>query len=46
MLRTFAITTVVAGAVFALVYAVLVGGLGDIGIYFPDPTVLPGTTGR
>lgn len=46
MLRTFAITTVVAAAVFALVYTVLVGGFGDIGRYFPDPITPPGTTGR
>ena len=46
LLRTFAITTVVAGAVFALVYGVMVGSFGDIGIYFPDPTALPGTSGR
>jgi predicted secreted protein len=42
MLRTFAITTVVAGGVFALVYAVLVGGLIDLGAYFPDPVGRPG----
>ena len=46
LLRTFAITTVVAGAVFALVYAVLVGGVGNIGAYFPDPTLPPGASGR
>jgi predicted secreted protein len=44
LLRTFAITTVVAAAVFAVVYTVVVGGFGDIGVYFPDPTVSPGTT--
>jgi predicted secreted protein len=37
LLRTFAITTVVAGGVFALVYAVLAGGIVDIGAYFPNP---------
>jgi predicted secreted protein len=42
MLRTFAITTVVAGVVFALVYAVLVGGLIDLGLYFPNPAGRPG----
>jgi predicted secreted protein len=42
MLRTFAITTVVAGAVFGLVYAVLAGGLIDLGAYFPDPVGVPG----
>ena len=46
LLRTFAITTVVAGAVFALVYTLVVGGFGDIGVYFPDPTALPGTARR
>jgi predicted secreted protein len=46
LLRTFAITTIVAAAVFALLYTVLVGGFGDIGIYFPDPNVPAGTTGR
>jgi len=46
LLRTFAITTIVAGAVFALVYAVLVGGIIDLGAYFPDPTVPSGATGR
>ena len=46
LLRTFAITTIVAGAVFALVYAIMVGSFGDIGIYFPDPTMPPGTSGR
>jgi predicted secreted protein len=44
MLRTFAITTVVAGAVFTLVYAVLVGGIVDIGVYFPNPASPPGVT--
>ena len=39
MLRTFAITTVVAGAVFAVVYAVLAGGIVDIGVYFPNPVM-------
>ncbi|MBN9260142.1 MAG: hypothetical protein BGN89_13555 [Alphaproteobacteria bacterium 64-6] len=42
LLRTFAITTVLAGAVFALVYAVLAGGLIDVGAYFPDPVAPPG----
>jgi len=42
MLRTFAITTVVAGAVFAVVYAVLAGGIVDIGVYFPNPVMPPG----
>jgi predicted secreted protein len=42
LLRTFAITSVVAGAVFGLVYAVLAGGLIDIGAYFPDPMAPPG----
>lgn len=37
LLRTFAITTVVAGIVFALVYLVLAGDLIDIGAYFPNP---------
>jgi predicted secreted protein len=46
MLRTFAITTVVAGAMFALVYTIVTGGFGDISIYFPDPTAPPGTSGR
>jgi predicted secreted protein len=46
LLRIFAITTVVAAAVFALAYAVLVGGFGDIGVYFPDPIARPGTSGR
>lgn len=41
MLRTFAITTVVAGVVFALVYAVLAGGLIDLGLYFPNPVGRP-----
>ena len=43
MLRTFAITTVVAGIVFALVYAVLVSGIVDLGAYLPDPLAPPGT---
>jgi predicted secreted protein len=42
MLRTFAITTMVAGVVFALVYAVLAGGLIDLGAYFPNPAGPPG----
>ena len=42
MLRTFAITTIVAGAVFGVVYAVLAGGVVDIGAYFPDPVPPPG----
>jgi predicted secreted protein len=42
LLRTFAITTVVAGAVFGLVYAILVGELIDIGAYFPNPVGPPG----
>lgn len=42
LLRTFAITTVVAGVVFAVVYAVLVGGLVDVGAYFPSPMAPPG----
>lgn len=37
MMRTFAITTIVAAAVFGVVYAVMAGGLVDIGAYFPDP---------
>jgi predicted secreted protein len=37
MLRTFAITTLIAGAVFAVVYVALAGGIVDIGAYFPDP---------
>ena len=46
LLRTFAITSVVSGVVFALVYGLLTGSFGDIGIYFPDPTAPPGTSGR
>lgn len=42
MLRTFAITSAVAGAVFALVYAVLVGQIIDVGAYLPDPVSPPG----
>jgi predicted secreted protein len=42
LLRTFAITTVVAGAVFGLVYAVLIGEIIDIGAYFPNPVGPPG----
>ncbi len=42
MVRTFAITTVVAGAVFAVVYVALAGGVVDIGAYFPDPVVPSG----
>ena len=34
--------TVVAGAVFAVVYAVLAGGIVDIGVYFPNPVMPPG----
>ena len=37
MMRTFAITTIVAAAVFGVGYAVIAGGLVDIGAYFPDP---------
>jgi predicted secreted protein len=43
MLRTFAITTAVAGVVFAVVYVALAGGVVDIGAYFPDPVAVPGT---
>jgi len=46
LLRTFAITTVVAGAVFALVYTLVIGGFGDISVLFPDPTAPPGTARR
>lgn len=46
LLRTSIITTVVSCAVFALVYAVLVGKFGDLGVYFPDPITPPGVTGR
>ncbi len=42
LLRTFAITTAVAGAVFGLVYAVLIGEIIDIGAYFPNPVGPPG----
>jgi len=42
LLRTFAVTSVVAGAVFALVYAVLVGEVIDVGAYFPNPMPPPG----
>jgi predicted secreted protein len=38
LLRTFAITTVVAGAVFGLVYLAMTGWITDIGSYLPDPT--------
>ncbi len=41
LMRTFAITTLVAGAVFAVVYAVLAGNLIDIGAYFPNPVGPP-----
>ncbi len=43
ILRTFAITTAIAGVVFALVYAVLAGSIVDLGAYFPDPMGHPGT---
>jgi predicted secreted protein len=43
LLRTFAITTGVAGVIFALVYAVLAGGIVDLGAYFPDPMGLGGS---
>jgi predicted secreted protein len=44
LLRTCAITTVVAGAVFALVYAVMIGSFGDVAAYFPNPTLPRGAT--
>jgi predicted secreted protein len=43
MLRTFAITTVIAGVVFAMAYVALAGGVVDIGAYFPDPVMPHGT---
>jgi predicted secreted protein len=46
LLRTFAITSVVSGVVFALVYTIMVGGFGDISVYFPDPTAPHGVSGR
>ena len=45
LLRTCVITTVVSCAVFALVYAVVAGAFGDIGVYFPDPLSLKGAAG-
>jgi predicted secreted protein len=41
MLRTFGITTVISGLVFGLVYAVLWGGIVDLGAYLPDPFAHP-----
>ena len=42
LLQTFAIPTMVAGAVFGLGYAVLIGEIIDIGSYFPNPVGPPG----
>lgn len=38
LLRTFAVTSVVAGVVFAIVYSIVVWNVVDLGAMLPDPT--------
>lgn len=40
MWRTFAVTTLVAGIVFGIVYAVIVWNVVDLGAMLPDPTAI------